>query len=55
MLQDLLEPLGNIWFDRFEVNDRSRVARRLTEHISDVTNPPLLIFPEGDMFFVFFS
>eukprot|EP01027_Heterolobosea_sp_BB2_P001728 GEZU01002576.1.p1 GENE.GEZU01002576.1~~GEZU01002576.1.p1 ORF type:complete len:573 (-),score=204.78 GEZU01002576.1:29-1747(-) len=47
-IQDkIIAPLGNIWFERFEANDRATVAKRMAEHISDVNNPPLLIFPEG--------
>ncbi|XP_015191182.1 PREDICTED: glycerol-3-phosphate acyltransferase 3 [Polistes dominula] len=37
----------HIWFERSEVKDREAVARRLKEHVSDPTNPPILIFPEG--------
>ncbi|GFG36820.1 hypothetical protein Cfor_09705, partial [Coptotermes formosanus] len=37
----------HIWFERSEVKDREVVARRLREHVSDPTNPPILIFPEG--------
>jgi len=36
-----------IWFERSEVKDREVVAKRLREHVSDPTNPPILIFPEG--------
>ncbi|XP_017889594.1 glycerol-3-phosphate acyltransferase 3 isoform X2 [Ceratina calcarata] len=36
-----------IWFERFEVKDRVAVAKRLRQHVSDPTNPPILIFPEG--------
>ncbi|XP_049820101.1 glycerol-3-phosphate acyltransferase 3 isoform X1 [Aethina tumida] len=37
----------HIWFERSEVRDRSAVASRLKEHVSDPRNPPILIFPEG--------
>jgi len=36
-----------MWFERSEVKDREVVAKRLREHVSDPTNPPILIFPEG--------
>ncbi|XP_012230081.1 glycerol-3-phosphate acyltransferase 4 isoform X3 [Linepithema humile] len=37
----------HIWFERSEVKDREAVAKRLKQHVSDPTNPPILIFPEG--------
>uniref|UniRef100_A0A336K4K1 CSON015489 protein n=1 Tax=Culicoides sonorensis TaxID=179676 RepID=A0A336K4K1_CULSO len=37
----------HIWFERAEAKDRLAVARRLREHVSEATNPPILIFPEG--------
>ncbi|XP_012283355.1 glycerol-3-phosphate acyltransferase 3 [Orussus abietinus] len=37
----------HIWFERSEVKDREAVTKRLKKHISDPTNPPILIFPEG--------
>ncbi|GAB1860522.1 1-acyl-sn-glycerol-3-phosphate acyltransferase zeta [Camponotus japonicus] len=37
----------HIWFERSEVKDREAVAKRLRKHVSDPTNPPILIFPEG--------
>ncbi|XP_006620329.1 glycerol-3-phosphate acyltransferase 3 isoform X1 [Apis dorsata] len=37
----------HIWFERCEVKDREAVTKRLKKHISDPTNPPILIFPEG--------
>jgi glycerol-3-phosphate O-acyltransferase 3/4 len=43
----VMAPLRNIWFERFESRDRGLVSTRMKEHISDITNPPLLIFPEG--------
>lgn len=35
----------HIWFERAEAKDRLAVARRLREHVSETTNPPILIFP----------
>ena len=47
-LQDkIVSPLKNIWFERFESRDRKATAQRIFDHINDLTNPPLLIFPEG--------
>lgn len=43
----LLKPLENIWFERFETRDRRLVQDRISKHINDLKNPPLLIFPEG--------
>ncbi|XP_037037702.1 glycerol-3-phosphate acyltransferase 3 isoform X3 [Bradysia coprophila] len=37
----------HIWFERAEAKDRLAVAQRLRQHVSDPTNPPILIFPEG--------
>lgn len=37
----------HIWFERAEAKDRMAVAKRLKEHVSDPSNPPILIFPEG--------
>jgi len=37
----------HIWFERAESKDRLAVAQRLKQHVSDPTNPPILIFPEG--------
>lgn len=37
----------HIWFERAESKDRSAVAQRLRQHVSDPLNPPILIFPEG--------
>ncbi|XP_058983786.1 glycerol-3-phosphate acyltransferase 3 isoform X4 [Musca domestica] len=37
----------HIWFERGEAKDRHAVAERLKQHVSDPTNPPILIFPEG--------
>uniref|UniRef100_A0A6M2DTX7 Putative phosphate acyltransferase n=1 Tax=Xenopsylla cheopis TaxID=163159 RepID=A0A6M2DTX7_XENCH len=37
----------HIWFERSEVKDRTAVANRLRQHVSDPNNPPILIFPEG--------
>jgi len=43
----VLNSLRCIWFDRKAKHDREKVKRRLREHISDVRNPRLLLFPEG--------
>lgn len=43
----VLESLQCIWFDRKAKNDREMVKRKLKEHIADVHNPRLLLFPEG--------
>lgn len=37
----------HIWFDRSESKDRHLVAKRMTQHVQDKTNMPILIFPEG--------
>ncbi|XP_061390081.1 glycerol-3-phosphate acyltransferase 3 [Musca vetustissima] len=37
----------HIWFERGEAKDRHAVAERLKQHVSDPSNPPILIFPEG--------
>ncbi|XP_070151189.1 glycerol-3-phosphate acyltransferase 4 isoform X2 [Polyergus mexicanus] len=37
----------HIWFERSEIKDREAVTKRLKKHVSDPTNPPILIFPEG--------
>ncbi|XP_017868618.1 PREDICTED: glycerol-3-phosphate acyltransferase 3 isoform X2 [Drosophila arizonae] len=37
----------HIWFERGEAKDRHLVAERLKQHVSDPSNPPILIFPEG--------
>ncbi len=47
-LQDkVISPLKNIWFERFEEKDRKLVAKRISDHINNLNNPPLMIFPEG--------
>ena len=43
----LLSAMGCIWFERNDANDRSYVAKRIREHIREVNNSPLLMFPEG--------
>eukprot|EP00727_Mastigamoeba_balamuthi_P002579 m51a1_g12318 putative lysophosphatidic acid acyltransferase (419) ;mRNA; r:416095-417781 len=43
----LLAGLGCLWFERRDANDRHFVSRKLKEHITDVNNNPLLMFPEG--------
>lgn len=42
----------HIWFERAEAKDRLAVAKRLRAHVSDATNPPILIFP-GTFFVIF--
>jgi glycerol-3-phosphate O-acyltransferase 3/4 len=37
----------HVWFDRSETKDRLLVSRRMTEHVKNPDNCPLLIFPEG--------
>lgn len=37
----------HIWFERAEAKDRHAVAQRLKQHVSNPSNPPILIFPEG--------
>ncbi|KAE9533072.1 hypothetical protein AGLY_009500 [Aphis glycines] len=37
----------HLWFERSEAKDREIVAMRLREHVSNPTNPPILVFPEG--------
>ncbi|MEE6460055.1 hypothetical protein FKM82_000845 [Ascaphus truei] len=37
----------HVWFERSEMKDRHLVTKRLTEHVSDKTKLPILIFPEG--------
>ena len=43
----VLGPLGGLWFNRTQANDRLRVSTAIKEHISDSQNNPLLLFPEG--------
>jgi hypothetical protein len=38
----------HMWFERKVAEDRKMVAERLKEHVSDPTNNPILIFPEGE-------
>lgn len=38
---------AHIWFERFEVKDRTLVTQRLKEHVEDPEKLPILIFPEG--------
>lgn len=44
---NVLFPLHNIWFERFEASDRNKVASRMQRHAADKHLPPLLLFPEG--------
>ena len=37
----------HVFFDRFQVEDREFVCRKLKEHASDPNKLPILIFPEG--------
>lgn len=32
---------------RLASKDRSYVAKRIKEHVADISKPPLLVFPEG--------
>jgi len=43
----ILASLHCIWFDRKAKTDREMVKRKLKEHIADIGNPRLLLFPEG--------
>ncbi|KAG2373855.1 hypothetical protein C9374_011740 [Naegleria lovaniensis] len=47
MQDKVVSPLKNIWFERFESRDRKATSQRIFDHINDLSNPPLLIFPEG--------
>lgn len=48
VLQGALQRASNhIWFERFELKDRQLVTQRLKEHVSQLNNLPILIFPEG--------
>lgn len=47
MQDKVVSPLKNIWFERFESRDRKATSQRIYDHINDLSNPPLLIFPEG--------
>ncbi|MDP2437895.1 MAG: 1-acyl-sn-glycerol-3-phosphate acyltransferase, partial [archaeon] len=44
---NVLGPLGGLWFNRTQANDRLRVSRTIKEHIAEPGNNPLLLFPEG--------
>ena len=50
----VLQCLNCLWFDRNETKDREIVSKKIKEHISDEKNNPLLIFPEGNLFYFFF-
>lgn len=43
----LSKATSHIWFDRFEVKDRTQVSKRLRDHSNDKTKLPILVFPEG--------
>jgi glycerol-3-phosphate O-acyltransferase 3/4 len=47
MQDKVLSCVGGIWFERKESKDRLAVAKKITEHIKNPNNNPLLIFPEG--------
>ncbi|XP_037947655.1 glycerol-3-phosphate acyltransferase 3 isoform X2 [Teleopsis dalmanni] len=47
MQRALARASPHIWFERGEAKDRHAVAERLRQHVSDPSNPPILIFPEG--------
>ncbi|CAL1261512.1 unnamed protein product [Larinioides sclopetarius] len=43
----LARATSHVWFERFEIKDRSLVTKRLREHCQDSSKLPILIFPEG--------
>ena len=44
----VLKPLtASLLFDRNESRDRAIVSKRMRQHVNDMKNNPLLIFPEG--------
>ncbi|GBL92557.1 Glycerol-3-phosphate acyltransferase 3 [Araneus ventricosus] len=43
----LARATSHVWFERFEMKDRSLVTKRLREHCQDSSKLPILIFPEG--------
>jgi len=45
--QRILKALNCIWFNRKEKSDRELASQRISQHIANVDNPRLLIFPEG--------
>eukprot|EP01132_Coremiostelium_polycephalum_P001242 gene1242-1566_t len=47
-IQDyLLNCIGCLWFERADSKDRLMVAQKISQHIGNESNDPLLIFPEG--------
>ena len=43
----VLKSLNCIWFNRNEQKDRNQATQRIKDHIANINNPRLLIFPEG--------
>ena len=43
----MVKTCPHIWFERLEVKDRHLLAKRLTEQVQDISQLPILIFPEG--------
>eukprot|EP00038_Savillea_parva_P008186 m.175293 g.175293 ORF g.175293 m.175293 type:complete len:520 (+) comp13966_c0_seq1:71-1630(+) len=44
---NILNPLGCLWFNRMQRRDRELVSELIKEHSMDISKPPLLVFPEG--------
>ncbi|XP_076845071.1 glycerol-3-phosphate acyltransferase 4-like [Brachyhypopomus gauderio] len=45
--RSMVKACPHIWFERSEIKDRHLVAKRLSDHVEDRNNLPILIFPEG--------
>ncbi|MBN3290213.1 GPAT3 acyltransferase, partial [Polypterus senegalus] len=45
--RSMVKACPHVWFERSEMKDRQLVTKRLTDHVSDKTKLPILIFPEG--------
>lgn len=43
----VLDSLNCLWFNRTQAQDRSLVAKRMSDHVHSEGTTPLLIFPEG--------
>lgn len=43
----VLTVMENLWFDRMTSKDRKLVAKKIRDHVNDLSKPPLLVFPEG--------
>ena len=43
----VLGSLGCLWFDRKDSKDRANVSLKIQQHVSNKSNLPLLLFPEG--------